>query len=278
MGLSLAREPGTSLVWDADKNLLRLGRHGAVERQRQAPGSVVAAALSDDGRHAAVLGRRGLLWLMTGDLDPVWERSLPRRPVAVALDHLGHGLAVADEAGGLHVFDSTGRELWRASTPRPLVHLAFVPEAPALVGSAEFGLVCAFDRAGHCLWREGLVVHVGSLAVSGDGGRIVLACFTEGLCYYSLASPHQQRHPEAGHCRLAAVGYLGAPILTAGMENSLSLHRGNGGRDELILSGPPVALGLSALGERAVVALGNGKVVGVEIERMVKDEPGGRLN
>src|SRR5437763_1337216 len=120
MGLSLAREPGTSLVWDAGKNLLRLGRRGAVERQRQAPGSVV---------------------------------------------------------------------------------------------------------------------HVGWLAVCGGGGRIVLACFTEGLCYYSLASPHQERHPEAGSCRLAAVGYLGGPILTAGMENSLSLHRGTGGRDELILSG-----------------------------------------
>jgi hypothetical protein len=265
LGLSLAREPGTFLLWDGEKMLARAGRQGRQELRRAAPGSVVAAALSDDGRHAAAVGRRGQVWLFTGELDLLWERTLPHRPVAVALDHLGKGLAVADEAG-VHVFDATGRELWRASTPRPLVYLAFVPEAPALVGCAEFGLVCAFDHEGHCLWREGLVVHVGSLAVSGDGEQIVLACFTEGLCVYSLSRARQQRFPQAAPCRLAAVGYLGEPILTAGLENRLALHDAQGElRDELSLPAPPLALALSALGERAIVALSGGKVVGVEV-------------
>ena len=51
---------------------------------------------------------------LTGELDLVWERSLPHRPVAVALDPLGKALAVADEAG-VHVFDDTGRAIWRHS-------------------------------------------------------------------------------------------------------------------------------------------------------------------
>jgi hypothetical protein len=265
LGLSLAREPGTFLVWDSDKVMSRLDRRGQVQLRRAAPGTVVAAALSDDGRHAAAVGRRGQVWLLTGEFDVVWERSLPVRPLAVALDHLGQGVAVADEAG-VHVFDSGGRELWRASTPRPLLYLSFVPEAPALVGSAEFGLVCAFDRQGHCLWREGLVVHVGSLAVSGDGERIVLACFTEGLFVYSLSRPRQQRLPQAAPCRLAALGYRGEPLLTTGMENRLALRDAQGEvRDELALPGPPLALGLAPLGEWAVVALAGGKVVGVEV-------------
>jgi hypothetical protein len=272
LGLSLAREPGTSLVWDGDKMLTRLNRRGNQEMRRTAPGSIVAAALSDDGRHAAAVGRRGQVWLFTAELDLVWERSLPRRPTALAVDPLGKGVAVADEVG-VHVFDDGGRELWRASTPRPLVHLAFVPEAPALVGSAEFGLVCAFDRDGHCLWREGLVVHVGSLSVTGDGAQIVLACFTEGLYVYGLARPDQHRLPEAGPCRLAAVGYTGEPLLTAGLEAQLALRDGQGSlREEMMLPGPPVALGLAALGEWAVVALAGGQVMGVEMAREVVED------
>ena len=266
LGLSLAREPGTFLVWDGDKMLGRFDRRGRLVLRRAAPGTLVAAALSDDGQHVAAVGRRGQVWLFTAELDLLWERALPHRPVALALDHLGKGVAVADEAG-VHVFDATGRELWRASTPRPLVHLAFVPEAPVLVGCAEFGLVCAFDREGHCLWREGLAVNVGSLAVSGDGERIVLACYTEGLCVYSLSQPRQQRLPQAAPCRLAALGYLGEPILTTGEEHRLALRDGQGApRKEWQLPGAALALGLAALGDWAVVVLAGGQVVGVEVE------------
>ncbi len=266
LGLSLAREPGSFLVWDGEKNLARFDRNGKQQLRRPAPATLVAATLSDAGTHAAAVGRRGQVWLLTGELDVIWERSLSRKPVAVAVDHLGQGVAVADEAG-VHVFDAAGREIWRASTPRPLVYLAFVPESAALVGSAEFGLVCAFDRGGHCLWREGLVVHVGSLAVSGDGSRIVLACFTEGLFVYALNQPRLLRLPQAAPCRLAALGYTGEPILTAGLENQLALRDARGEQgDELALPGPPLALALAALGEWAVVALAGGKVVGVAIE------------
>src|SRR5436853_547202 len=83
---------------------------------------------------------------------------------------------VADARGTLRLFDRHGRTLWKTDNPRPFQHLAFVPEAPLLLGSADYGLIACFDQAGACVWRDGLVAHIGSLAVSGDGSQIVLAC------------------------------------------------------------------------------------------------------
>jgi hypothetical protein len=254
------------LIWDGEHNLVRLDRLGQVVVRRPATGPLVSAVCSDDGNTLAAIGKRGHVWMMSADLTTTWERSLPRRPVALALEHLGRLLAVADEAGGVQVLDSTGKMVWNATAARPLVHLAFVPEAPVLVGSAEFGLVCAFDRMGHCMWRDGLVAHVGSLAVSGDGGRIVLACFTEGLCCYALSQPKQERLPKAGPSRLAVLSYSGQAILTVGLDGQLVLRNGGGTvRDELPLPAAPVALAMEALGDAALAALAGGELVRVEL-------------
>jgi hypothetical protein len=254
------------LVWDREHVLTRLDRLGQEIVRRSWPASIVSAVCADDGNTVAAIGKRGQVWMMTSELTTMWERSLPRRPVAVALDGLGRQLAVADEAGGVHVLDTAGKVVWRGEAARPLVHLALVPEAPVLVGSAEFGLVCAFDRTGHCLWRDGLVAHVGSLATSGDGGKIVLACFTEGLCCYALSQPKQERLPKAGPSRLAAMSYTGQAIVTVGLDSQLTLRDTTGAvRDELPLPAAPVALAAEALGESVVAVLASGELVRVEL-------------
>ncbi len=163
LGLSFAREAGTSLVWDAEHHFCRLDRLGQMELRQRATTTLVAAALSDDGRTVAAVGKRGQLWLLTADFVRVLERPLERCPMAVALSSFGERVAVADDAGGLHVYDRSGHIVWRETVARPLVHLAFTPEAGALVGAAEFGLVCAFDAGGQCLWRDGLVAHFGAM-------------------------------------------------------------------------------------------------------------------
>src|SRR5207248_6874266 len=119
------------------------------------------------------------VWLLAPDLAPRWERAVPRRAVACALSPLGDYLAVSDGGGALHVFDRLGRPAWHAANPRPLRYLCFVAERAALVGAADFGLVACFGEGGRGLWRDSPVAHVGSLAASGDGGTLVLACFTE---------------------------------------------------------------------------------------------------
>jgi hypothetical protein len=264
-GISLARERGRLLAWDAEHTLYLFNRAGELEARRPAAAALAGACAADDGDSFAAVGQDGRAWLLAPDLTPRWERSVPRRAVACALSALGDYLAVSDGGGALHVFDRLGRSAWRAANPRPLRYLAFVAERPALVGSADFGLVACFDASGRGLWRDGLVAHVGSLAASGDGETIVLACFTEGLCRYGLERPRPERLPQAAPCRLAAVSYAGDLLLTAGMEERLYLRQRDGAvRDELALDGAPADLALGPLGEYAAVALTDGRLLGLD--------------
>jgi outer membrane protein assembly factor BamB len=262
-GLSLARERGWVLAWDAQDGLHLWDRAGRRQAHRPAPAALTAAACADDGGSVAACGGRGQVWLLAPDLTPRWERTVPQRAAAMAIAPLGENVAVADAGGTLHLFDGAGRTVWQASTPRPLRHLAFVPERPVLAGSADFGLVVCLDADGRCLWRDGLVAHVGSLAVSGDGA-IVLACFTEGLCCYAVDRPQPQRLPQAAPCHLAALSYAADTLLTAGPENEVCLRERDGAvRARFGAEGPVVALALGALGDFAALALTEGKVQGL---------------
>lgn len=177
-GLCLAREKGTVLAWDDKSGVYLLNRAGARQAQARPPGTVVAGCAADDGSAYAAVGSKGEVWWFAPDLSTRWERNLANRAVAAAVDPFGQYIAVADAKATLHVLDRQGRPVCRVPTHRSLHHLAFVPAAPLLLGSADYGLVACFDLAGQQVWRDGLVAHVGSLAVSGDGEQIILACFT----------------------------------------------------------------------------------------------------
>jgi hypothetical protein len=253
------------LAWDDLHWLYLLNRAGERQAQLQAPAPLTAICSADDGTSYAVAGTGGQVWLLAPDLMPRWERALPRPVVAIALDPFGQYVAVADDSGNLHLFDRHGRPVAHASSPRPLHYLAFVPERPALVASADFGQVACFDLAGRCRWRDGLVANVGSLAVSGSGSLIALACFSEGLCCYGLEGPNRRLAPMAEPCRLAALSYDGGLILTAGLDHRLRLHDRDGKqRGEWMPNGAVTALALGPLGDYAIVGLAAGKLVGLE--------------
>jgi hypothetical protein len=266
-GLALARERGRVLAWDAADGLFLFTFAGALEGQRPSPVSLAAACGADDGSSYAVGGSYPpAVCLLAPDLTPRWQHPLPQRATAVALDPLGQYLAAADAGCGLHVFERSGRKVWQANTARPLCHLAFVPEKAVLVGSADFGLVACFDATGTCLWRDGLVAHVGSLAVSGDGGCVVLACFSDGLYRYAVDRAQGVRVPLEAPCHLAALSYTGDRILTAGRDNRLCLREGGGAvRDQFGLGGAAVALAVGALGETAVVGLAEGEILALDL-------------
>jgi hypothetical protein len=260
-GLALARERAWLLAWDDQDTLHLFNRLGQLQAQWQAPGALTAVACADDGSSYAAVAGQGQVWLLGPDLKTRWERSVVQRGTAVALEPLGQAVAVADGGGGLQLFDQLGRALWRTVNPRALQYLAFVPEKSALVGSADFGLVACFDRVGKCLWRDGLVAHIGSLATSGDGSTIALACFSEGVCCYAVEGPRLRHVPVAGPCRLAALSYDGVLLLTANLENRLRLQERDGTiRAETVLDSPPTALALGPLGDYAALAQAEGKL------------------
>lgn len=279
-GLALARERGWALAWDAQDSLHLWDRAGRPQAHFQAPAPLAGIVAADDGSVFAAAGGEGQVWLLTPDLVPRPHRGPSGRISALALAPLGNYLAIATAAGGaggaLHLLDPTGKEQWKVATPLALKHLAFVPERPVLAVSAEFGLVACFGPEGKMLWRDGLVARVGSLAVSGDGSRIVLACFTDGLHSYAVERGRSQPLAQIGACHLAAISYDGNTLLTAGLENQVSLRDRDGTiQGSYSASSPVVALALSPLADYAVVALANGSVVGLA-SRVAEAPAGGK--
>jgi hypothetical protein len=206
------------------------------------------------------------VWWLAPDLTVRWERSVDAPAVSASLDSFGQYLAVSDQGGHVHVFDRLGRPVCRVECPRPLCHLSFTPTG--LVGSADYGLVASFDLSGRWLWREGLVAHVGSLAVSGDGSQVVLACFSEGILRYDGQGKKLGRLPVAEPCRLVSMSYDGRLLLVGGLAGRVLLMEASGSMLASQLMDRPLAgLALAALGDSAVVALADGPVMRMSLKK-----------
>jgi hypothetical protein len=265
-GLSLAREKGWLLAWDDANWLYLLNRKGERQAQRHGGDSpFVAGCAADDGSAYAAVGGGGEVWWFAPDLMPRWQRAVGAPAVAAALDPFGQCLAVSEANGHLYLFNRRGRVLARAETPRPLHHLAFVPEAPRLVGASDVGLLACFDPSGGLVWREGLVAHVGGLAVTG-AGRIALACFTDGLRFYTLTGKKDGGFPLREPCRLASLSFDGGRALVTGLGSRvLLLDRDGRTVQPTDLEGPAAALALGALGDSAAVALADGRLLALDL-------------
>jgi len=266
-GLCLAREPGSILIWDDWNSLHLINRSGNLQGRTRLPGKVMSACCSDDGSAIAAVGSLGEVWRFTPDFMPRWERSVPKQAVGCALDALGLRLAVTGARGGVHVFDRDGKEVTLGETARALAQLTFVPEETLLVGCADFGLVACLDESGHCVWRDGLVTNIGSVAVSGDGNLVLFACFSDGVYCYSARKGSQGKLEVPEPCKLTAMSYDGQRILVGGLKARMYMLDPQGHiLSQIPLDAPPVALGLSALGETAFAALADGQIVALALK------------
>jgi hypothetical protein len=271
-GLVLAREKNRFLAWD-DKDWLYLFDHaGKLEAQMHFSSRLAAACCAEDGSAFAAVSAQGDAWWLAPDLMTTWKQAMPTRAVATALDSFGQYLAVADAGGNLRIWDWHARDVKKAESPRPLHHLAFVPAAPFLVGCSDFGLVACCDLDGKWIWRDGLVAHIGSLTVSGDGEVIQAACYTEGLQRYTLGGQKGSRLPTPEPCCLASMSFDGSVTLVAGLSNWLQLLNEEGlAVASTTLDEVPVAIALSALGDVATAAFPSGTLIAYQISAGMTD-------
>ncbi len=258
-GLALAREKNWVLAWDQHHWLYLFNQTGQRQSQMHFPGSLVSVATADDGSGYAAIGAQGeVLWLAP-DFTIRWQKTLPQPLLALAVDPFGQYLAVADNRGSVQILDCLGRPVTSLQTPRPVHHLAFVPAAPWIVASADYGLVGGFDLAGNWKWRDGLVVHVGALAVTGDGAQNLFACFSDGIRRYDAAGKPLPAFTIGESCRLVEVSFDGQRVLAAGLANRLVLLDSQGQTLQSYSCDQPIAaIQLSPLGDFAVLALVDG--------------------
>ncbi len=264
-GLSLAREPQTVLLWDANHVLTWLTPNGTVQARWEAPSALAAVDCADDGYAAVAVGTQGQVWFLTPELTIRWQKTVADKATAVALAPFADAVAVAAGNGRVHFLDRTGRAIATASNPRPFLHLEFVPERPFLLGSADFGSVAAFNLSGERRWHDSPVAHCGSLATTGNGLVIALACFSEGVNFYDLRGQKQTGGPRLAPCRLVAMSYDGLAILTAGLDGVVRLHDGSGKvRSDFRPDAAVAALALDALGKTAFLGLADGSVLAMQ--------------
>jgi hypothetical protein len=270
-GLTLAREKGWTLAWDAQDWLYLLNGSGERQAQVHTPAKLSTAACADDGSAYAAAGGHGEVWWLLPDLRSRWEKSVGHSVTALAMDPFGQYLAVGDSLGTLTIFDSEGRQLVRTQSQRPLHHLTFILAAPLLVGASDYGLVACFDFNGKLLWHDGIVAHIGSLSVSGAGEKIILACFSEGLQEYDVKGNNLGRHSLSEPAHLAALTYDARHLLVAGMgKHLLWLDAESKILSTQELEKPAVAIAISPLGDRVVMAQAESFLVGFDL-RLSRD-------
>lgn len=266
-GLAHARERDWVLAWDANHWMYLFDHGGHRQGQARFAGALVSAAFADDGSAVVAVGTLGEVVWLAPDLMPRWRQTLPHPCLAVAVDPFGQYAAISDRSGNLTLCNRLGQSIFRLKTPRPLHHLAFVPGEPVLLGCADLGLVLCLDMAGTIRWRDGLFANAGALATSGDGSRILVACFSEGLQVYDLQGDKKARIAVPEPCRLAALSFTGQFIAISGMTSQRLFLLDPGGQvlGSHRLDQDIVTLALSPLCDRTVLGLADGSIVALRV-------------
>jgi hypothetical protein len=256
----LAREVWRILVQEVDALRFWDGR-GEADQFVSLESPLRCLHLSDLANLLVTIDERNRLLGFSSELEQLWHLPWDRPLRAVAVAPLGQQFAVADDQG-VSVMNTRGERLWRTITPRPLHHLAWIPETLSLVGAADLGLLCGFDRGGTIRWREGLMTHIGSLAVRGDGHEILLACFSDGIRVRQQDRSGCPLLAGSTPCRALAASYSADVLFTLDLEarGLERLDRGTGGKQVIRRDSQVSDFASDAAGQTLVVGTAGGEL------------------
>ncbi|WP_435022211.1 hypothetical protein TA3x_002795 [Tundrisphaera sp. TA3] len=275
-GLGLAREAGCVLAWDEADQLYRIDGRGQFQSVARAPGKVSQVAISDDGTLVAILGEGSRLWLLDGDFNLLHDRPAISDPLSLAVDPHGRYVAVGSRMNLVQITDRRGKAAGRFETRQPLSNIVFVPTHPFLIGTGAFGSIMGIALAprggsggldGNVFWYEALMTSVGQLSTSGDGGMILIACFTHGVQKYNLAGHAEGSYHLGGSASHAMPDFAGRSIAVATLEGELAILSGAGNvRWRTTLPRPASALQMDALGRYVIYGMASGEVVRLDLQ------------
>lgn len=284
-GLSLAREAGTIFAWDENDQLYLLNLDGEHRSVSQAPGKVVAGAVSDDGSRIALLGEKSALWLLDADLGVVADRPAPPEPLAVAIDPHGRYLLVSSRVCVNQFYTRHGRPAGRFETLQPLAHLAFVPARPFLLAAASYGMILGIELSpesggkldGEIVWQERGVANVGRLTTTGDGSLVLASCFTHGIQRYDFHGANEGAYHLGGTAAHAVPDFAGRMIGVATFEGELSVINSAGNvRWKSGLARPAIALETDPLGRYLIRGNAAGEIIRLDLYGADRSQPSPR--
>ena len=216
--IALARETGDVFCLDEAGHLYRVNRDGSLGSINRLRDPLVEIAWADNGvLGAAISGDRTLLTLER-DLKVRWKANLPDDILAIAVSPHGSYICATLADGGTFVFSSKRKRVAAFETIRPLSYAAFLASEPVLIASAEHGLLCCHTLGGERLWEEKVLSNCGSLSVSGDGQRIMMASFTHGIQVFDDVGEVAGAYMIEGTAALAATSFAGERVVASTLE------------------------------------------------------------
>ena len=221
-------------------------RTGQVASQWQAKSTLVALAVSDDGRALGSLDVEGYLHFHDRRGREHWCQFGGDGARLLAIDSTAWYASVVDSASRILIFDRHGRATASFPAPVPLSAIAFSREAPHLVAASESGFVVAMSLEGELLWRS---------RVTGSPRQLVLSAGDIHLT------------SEAGITTLDAAGQL-MSALTA--DGSVPLLASSADGDTLLLADRGRATLLSRAGEARWQFDSPAPIIGVALDPLVR--------
>lgn len=254
--IALARESGDVFCLDESGHIYRVDRDGSLGSVNRLRDELVEIAWSDNGQlGAAIVGDRVLLTLER-DLKVRWKANLPDDILAVAVDPHGHYICASMADGGTLVFSGLKKKVAAFETIRPLTYLRFLATEPVIIASAEHGLLCCHTLGGERLWEEKVLSNCGSLSISGDSHRIMMASFTHGIQVFDDVGDTVGAYMIEGTASMAATSFNGDKVAAYTLERDCYWIDEDG--EPLWTTKAPedaVDLAIDPLGDWLVVAL-----------------------
>jgi hypothetical protein len=104
------------------------------------------------------------------------------------------------------------------------------------------------------------------MTVTGDGGAILVACYTHGVQRFDAEGRTEGTYHPGGSATIAVPDFAGRSIAVATMEGELSILSGNGNiRWQTKLKEGPIALEMDALGRYVIHGLPSGEVTKLDL-------------
>lgn len=170
--LLLATKAGTLTLLRQDGTLL--------ESNRSLPG-VHRVVWAENGCFGAAIAGNDKVVCLYPNLTPAWDVTVTGCVRSIAITPYGSHLAICGETGVTHIVTTDREQISRFETIRPLDFVQFLSERQRLIGAAEFGHLCCHDLSGEEIWNERITNNVGGMFVTGDGKRILLASYIQGV-------------------------------------------------------------------------------------------------
>ena len=215
---AVAREVGAYFCLDESGHLYRIERDGSLGSINRLRDELVEIAWSDTGNlGAAIVGDRTLMTL-DYDLKVRWKATLPDDILTIAVDPHGHYIGASLVDGGTLVFSSLKKKVSAFETIRPLAHMKFLASEPVIMAAAEHGLLCCFTLGGEKLWDEQVLSNCGSLSVTGDGRRLMMASFGHGVQVFDDVGDTVGAYMIEGTASMATASYTGDKVAAYTLE------------------------------------------------------------